>query len=79
VAGQTDEEELGLTYDDADWVLYHMLELERTEDDIAADGVVDEETVAKVFRLVKRNAFKRRMPPYPGIAACWRQPPPAVP
>jgi NAD+ synthase len=77
--GQTDEEELGLTYDDTDWVLYHMLELERTEDDIAADGVVDEETVAKVFRLVKRNAFKRRLPPYPGIAACWRQPPPAVP
>ncbi len=68
--GQTDEGELGLTYDQADWILYNMLQLSKDAETIAAEGA-DASAVQRVFARVERNAFKRRMPSACDISDCW--------
>ena len=60
-AGQTDEGELGYTYADADQVLYLLVDERYTVDEVAEEGF-DREFVAKVWRRVKANHFKRTMP-----------------
>jgi NAD+ synthase len=60
-AGQTDEGELGYTYADADQVLYLLVDERYTVDEVADEGF-DREFVAKVWRRVKANHFKRTMP-----------------
>ena len=59
--GQTDEGELGITYEQADAILYDMLELDKDADTIIAEGA-DAAVVEHVFALVERSRFKRRMP-----------------
>ncbi|MFO7945879.1 MAG: NAD+ synthase [Armatimonadota bacterium] len=61
-AGQTDEDELGLTYNEADAILYRLIECDKTPDEIVEDGA-SPETVRKVLQRVEHNEFKRRMPP----------------
>ncbi len=68
--GQTDEGELGLTYEMADWILYNLFDLEKTPDEVIGEGV-DIATVQKVITRVERNAFKRCMPPICDISGCW--------
>ncbi len=68
--GQTDEGELGLSYEQADWILYNMLELGKDAEAIAAEGA-KAEAVERVFALVERNAFKRRMPKACDVCDCW--------
>ncbi len=60
--GQTDEAELGMTYDEADAILYRLIEYEQTPDQIADEGFCAD-TVRKVVQLVEHNEFKRCMPP----------------
>ncbi len=60
--GQTDEGEMGLTYDDADRVLHALFDLGLDDAALAAEGF-DPALVARVRRMVDANAFKRRMPP----------------
>jgi len=69
-AGQTDEGELEVTYAQADWVLYNMLELQKDAQTIIAEGS-DATAVERIFALTERNAFKRRMPPSCDISDCW--------
>ncbi len=59
--GQTDEGELGFTYDDVDQVLYLLVDERYTVDQVIADGF-DPEFVQKVWRRVKSNHYKRTMP-----------------
>lgn len=68
--GQTDEGELGLTYAQADWILYNLLDLQQDPDAVASE-VVDADAVRKVIARMERNSFKRTMPPACDISACW--------
>jgi NAD+ synthase len=58
---QTDEEELGFSYQDADVVLFHAFEEHLTVDDIVAKGV-SREIVVQVLERVERFDFKHRLP-----------------
>ena len=59
--GQTDEGELGFTYDQVDQVLYLLVDERYTVDQVIAEGF-DAEFVKKVWRRVKANHYKRTMP-----------------
>lgn len=60
-AGQTDEDELGFTYDLADQVLYLLVDERYTVDEAAAEGF-EREFVARIWRQVRLNHYKRTMP-----------------
>lgn len=59
--GQTDEGELGFTYDEADAILYHLVDERRRVDDVIALGF-DARVVRRIVELIKRNHFKRVTP-----------------
>ncbi len=59
--GQTDEEELGFAYDDADQVLFLLVDERYTVDEVAAEGF-DRDFVVKIWERVKANHYKRTMP-----------------
>ena len=60
--GQTDEGELGFTYDQADAILYRLVDARRRVDDVIAEGF-DARVVQRIVELVARNQFKRVTPP----------------
>jgi NAD+ synthase len=60
--GQTDENELGLGYDDLDRLLYWMIDRRRTEAELVEMGFADAD-IARVQRLVAASEFKRQTPP----------------
>lgn len=60
-AGQTDEDELGFTYDLADQLLYLLVDERYTVDEIAAEGF-DRALVERIWRRVRINHYKRTMP-----------------
>jgi NAD+ synthase len=59
--GQTDEDELGYTYEEVDKVLYLLVEGRYTVDEATAQGF-NHDFVANVWRKVQRNHYKRTMP-----------------
>ncbi len=59
--GQSDEDELGFTYEIADEVLYLLVDEWHTADEIAAGGY-DADLVAEIRRRVQHTQFKRRPP-----------------
>jgi NAD+ synthase len=59
--GQTDEGELGFTYDEVDQVLFLLVDERFTVDQVIAEGF-DADFVKKVWRRVKANHYKRTMP-----------------
>jgi NAD+ synthase len=59
--GQTDEGELGYTYEEVDKVLYLLVEGRYTVDEAAAQGF-DRDFVASVWKRVRMNHYKRTMP-----------------
>jgi NAD+ synthase len=61
-AGQTDEGELGFTYDEADRLLYLLVDQRYTPEDCIEAGF-SPPFVAEVVRRVRTNHFKRVMPP----------------
>jgi len=64
--GQTDEGELGFSYDEADQVLYLFLEEDLGEEQIAARGF-PLELVRRIFRRMKATEFKRLSIPVPRV------------
>ncbi|MDE2857794.1 MAG: NAD+ synthase [Chloroflexota bacterium] len=60
-AGQTDEDELGFTYDEADQVLMLLVDERFTVAEVAAEGF-DSEFVDRIWERVKANHYKRTMP-----------------
>jgi NAD+ synthase len=60
-AGQTDEGELGFTYDLADQVLYLLVDERYTVDEVAAEGF-ERAFVERIWRQVRMNHYKRTMP-----------------
>jgi NAD+ synthase len=60
--GQTDEGEMGLAYAEVDRVLYLLVDERYTPEDCVEAGF-DREYVDKILTRVRRNQFKRMMPP----------------
>jgi len=60
--GQTDEDELGFTYEEVDKLLYLLVDQRYRPEDLLDLGF-GEAFVKKVINLVRRNQFKRIMPP----------------
>jgi NAD+ synthase len=61
-AGQTDEKELGYTYEEVDRLLYLLVDKRFTSEECVKAGF-DEKFVQDVIRRVRRNHYKRVMPP----------------
>jgi NAD+ synthase len=61
-AGQTDEGELGFTYDLADQVLHLLYDQRYTVNEVAAAGF-DLALVQRIQEIVRRGQFKRQTPP----------------
>ena len=59
--GQTDEDDLGFSYDLADQILYLITEMELSEEQVADQGF-DPDVVARVNRCMQSSAFKRHAP-----------------
>ncbi len=59
--GQTDEEELGYTYEFVDKVLYLLVDERMSVDEAAAEGF-DRSLVENVWKRVRQNQYKRTMP-----------------
>jgi NAD+ synthase len=59
--GQTDEGELGLSYTQADHLLYYMIDERRSETELAAMGF-SPGLIQSVKEKVKKSQFKRRPP-----------------
>lgn len=60
--GQTDEAELGFTYDEVDKLLYLLVDRRYRPQDCIEAGFA-ESFVNKIIERVRRNQFKRMMPP----------------
>jgi NAD+ synthase len=60
--GQTDEGELGFTYEDVDKLLYLLVDQRYSPDD-CVDAGYNRKFVEDVVRRIRRNHFKRIMPP----------------
>jgi NAD+ synthase len=60
--GQTDEGELGFTYEDVDKLLYLIVDQRYSVQDCIEEGF-DAKFVSTVINRVRRNQFKRMMPP----------------
>jgi NAD+ synthase len=59
--GQTDESELGYTYDEADQVLYLLVDRRYTLEEVVRAGF-SQDLVELVWRTVRINQFKRKPP-----------------
>ncbi len=59
--GQSDEDELGFSYDDADVILYHLYDLRYSADEVVSLGF-DKDLVYGIAERVRKNQFKR-LPP----------------
>lgn len=60
--GQTDEEELGFTYEQVDQLLYLLVDQRYSPQECIEDGF-EEKFVHTVITRIRRNQFKRMMPP----------------
>jgi len=66
--GQTDEAELGLTYAEVDQLLYLLVDQRYTPQDCVEAGF-EKAYVQDVITRVRRNQFKRMMPPIAKLSA----------
>jgi NAD+ synthase len=62
--GQTDESEMGLSYDEVDELLYGMIDLARSDKELREQGF-DPALISEVHGMIEAAAFKRRLPPSP--------------
>ncbi len=60
-SGQSDEEEMGLKYDEVDKLLYYLVDCRESDDELSARGFA-KEFITKVKGMIRRSQFKR-MPP----------------
>jgi NAD+ synthase len=61
-AGQTDEGELGFTYEQADQILFLLIDQRYTPKECVEAGF-SEQFVRQIIQRVRRNQFKRVLPP----------------
>lgn len=61
-AGQTDERDLGMKYDELDRILFALVDERRTRDEAVAAGFAAA-AVDRVAAMIRRSEFKRQLPP----------------
>ena len=61
---QTDEEELGLSYADADEILYALYEKNLPKKTLFSQGFTEEQ-IQLIISIVEKNRFKQSIPPNP--------------
>lgn len=66
--GQTDEDELGLTYETIDKILYQLVDLRKSKKEIIASGFKKSD-VERLITLIKKSEFKRKLPPIAKISS----------
>ncbi|HEY3313243.1 MAG TPA: NAD+ synthase [Anaerolineales bacterium] len=66
--GQTDEGELGFTYEQADRLLFLLVDQRFSPDECVEEGF-DRQFVELVVKRIRRNHFKRVMPPVAKISS----------
>jgi NAD+ synthase len=59
--GQTDEQELGFSYRDVDALLYQMVDLRKSREELISEGF-DPKFIDNIYARVQNSHFKRRMP-----------------
>ncbi len=59
--GQTDEQELGLTYLEADRILFYMVDHRETDEELITRGFA-KERIVKIRKLIQHNQYKRQPP-----------------
>jgi len=59
--GQSDEEEMGITYSEVDKYLYDKTDLRRSKEELLRAGY-NEEFMEKIDSMMIRNEFKRKLP-----------------
>jgi len=64
---QTDEGEIGITYEELDKILYLLVDKRMNVSEVIKEGF-DEEKVKKVKRMLVNSQFKRRFPPIPKLS-----------
>ncbi|MGD0782627.1 MAG: NAD+ synthase [Candidatus Aminicenantales bacterium] len=67
-AGQTDEDELGLTYAELDEILFHLVDEREGRGELLARGLVAKK-VDRVMTLIRSSEFKRQLPPIAKLSA----------
>lgn len=60
--GQTDEDEVGLSYAEVDRILFRLVDRRLNLDEVVADGF-ERQLVERVDRMVAGSEFKRQVPP----------------
>jgi len=65
--GQTDEKELGLTYDKIDKILFQLVDKRITKEEIVTLGF-NKDDVEKIIKMIKNSEFKRKLPPIPKLS-----------
>jgi NAD+ synthase len=60
--GQTDEDELGLTYDEIDEILFHHVDEREDRAELLARGF-EAKKIDRVMSLILSSEFKRQLPP----------------
>ena len=60
-SGQTDEAEMGITYNEVDLLLYYMIDCRESDEELLAHGYT-KEYITKIKGMIRRSQFKR-MPP----------------
>jgi NAD+ synthase len=60
--GQTDEKEIGLSYEELDRLLYWMVDHRRTNQQLVEMGF-DADAIERVQRMIAKSEFKRQTPP----------------
>lgn len=59
--GQTDEDELGFSYEKVDKLLYKMIDERYTKDDLISEGF-EEVFITQIYERIRKNQFKRQLP-----------------
>ncbi|MCJ7587891.1 MAG: NAD+ synthase [Candidatus Aminicenantes bacterium] len=65
--GQTDEDEIGMSYAEVDRILYHLVDLRETRREIAGRSI-DRRKVERIASLIRSSEFKRKLPPIAKIS-----------
>jgi len=60
--GQSDEEELGIKYDDLDKILFMLVDKKLTPNQVAKKLNIGVSLINKVYERLKRTQYKRQMP-----------------
>lgn len=65
--GQTDEGEMGITYESVDRLFFMLVEQGKTVEDCLAEGFT-KDFILSVFTRARRNRFKRALPPVASLS-----------